>query len=48
MNIFALAMPDQYKREDPIEAYRAFYIGEKAYFAKWRPPSTIPYWFQEK
>ena len=45
---FALAMPDQYKHPDPVEAYRAFYIGEKAHFAKWRSPSTIPYWFQEK
>lgn len=48
MTTFALAMPDQYKRLDPVEAYRAFYIGEKAYFAKWRLPSTIPYWFKEK
>lgn len=48
MTTFALAMPDQYKRPDPVESYRAFYIGEKAYFAKWKSPSSIPYWFKGK
>ena len=26
---FALAMPDEYKRKDPIQSYRAFYSGSK-------------------
>jgi len=26
---FALAMPDKYKEEDPIQSYRNYYIGEK-------------------
>ena len=42
---FAQAMPDNYKVPgDPVQAYRAFYIGEKANFAKWtrrKPPA----WF---
>lgn len=31
-----LAMPDEYKQEDPVAAYRAFYRGEKSRFAAWR------------
>ena len=40
-----LCMPDQYKCDNVTEAYRAFYIGEKASFAKWarhRPPFWWP------
>ena len=43
---FAQAMPDEYKTEDAVEAYRAYYLGEKTYFAKWQYSST-PLWFQE-
>ena len=32
---FAQAMPDEYKKEDPVQAYRDYYNGEKSYFAKW-------------
>lgn len=42
---FAQTMPDEYKAPgDPVRAYRAFYRGEKAHFAKWtrREP---PGWF---
>jgi hypothetical protein len=45
---FAQAMPERYKVPgDAVQAYRHFYIGEKARFAKWtrrRPPG----WFIEK
>jgi len=34
---FAQAMPEQYRDADPVKAYRAYYIGEKARFAKWAP-----------
>ena len=30
-----LAMPDQYKREDPVESYRSYYLGEKARMFKY-------------
>ena len=44
---FAQAMPAQYRVPgDAVQAYRRFYIGEKARFAKWtrrRPPR----WFTE-
>ena len=42
-----LCMPDQYKCDDVTEAYRAFYIGEKASFAKWNRHSPPFWWPQE-
>lgn len=42
---FALAMPEEYKHEDPVEAYRRFYRGAKARFAKWKNTEP-PKWFQ--
>lgn len=42
---FALAMPEEFKHEDPVEAYRRFYLGAKARFARWRFSET-PKWFQ--
>lgn len=41
---FALAMPDEYKCEDPVAAYRAYYQGEKASFASWDRSET-PHWW---
>ena len=44
---FAQAMPDEYQNEnDPVAAYRAFYLGSKKRFAVWtkRP---VPSWFAE-
>lgn len=41
---FALAMPEQYKSADAVEAYRAYYRGEKAAFATYKncqPPSWL-------
>ena len=31
-------------RDDPVEAYREYYIQEKAHFAKWRS-GLVPEWF---
>lgn len=41
---FAQAMPDAYKNQDAVAAYRAYYLGEKARFAKWRM-GNIPTWW---
>ena len=41
---FAQAMPEEYKHDDPVEAYRRFYVGAKARFAKWKN-SPVPDWF---
>lgn len=38
-------MPDAYKRPDTVEAYRAYYLGEKARFATWRSPARVPTWW---
>lgn len=41
---FAQAMPDKYKNDNAIFAYRDYYIGEKLSFAKWKEPAKIPFW----
>ena len=41
---FAQAMPEYCKREDPVEAYRKYYIKEKSYMAKWTN-REVPSWF---
>jgi hypothetical protein len=41
---FRLAMPDQYKCDDPVKAYRAYYHGEKSGFAKWAHSPTPTWW----
>ena len=33
---FALAMPDQYKTDDPVESYRNYYLGEKRHLFRWK------------
>lgn len=39
-------MPDKYKQQDDVvKAYRDYYIGEKAYFAKWKN-GNVPEWFK--
>jgi len=42
---FVQCVPHQYRQDDPVAAYRAYYIGEKQHLAKWtgRP---IPEWFE--
>jgi hypothetical protein len=40
---FALAMPDEYKTDDPVESYRAYYRS-KAGFATWKRRDK-PAWF---
>ena len=42
---FAQAMPEEYKDNNPVRAYRAYYNGEKAYFAKWSE-RKCPRWFK--
>ena len=40
---FAQAMPPQYKSDSAVDAYRAYYHGEKARFAKWK--TGAPEWW---
>lgn len=42
---FVQAMPDQYKDSyDPVQAYRQYYHGEKASFAKWKYTQVPDWW----
>jgi hypothetical protein len=41
---FAQAMPLEYKDEDPVKAYRTYYIKDKKDFSKWKMGNT-PDWF---
>jgi hypothetical protein len=40
----AQAMPEQYKNENPVIAYRQYYINEKSKFAVWTKREK-PYWY---
>lgn len=44
---FAQAIPEQYKSDDAVKSYRAYYIGEKSHLFKWakRP---VPEWITNK
>jgi hypothetical protein len=42
---FAQAMPDSCKTDDPVQAYRQYYIQEKKYMAKWTN-RDVPSWFE--
>lgn len=46
LTAFAQAMPDIYKNESAVIAYRSYYVGEKMSFAKWNHSET-PQWFLE-
>lgn len=38
-------MPDEYKCDDAVEAYRNYYRGAKAYFASWKNTPTPQWWY---
>lgn len=40
-----LVMPDKYRQQDPVEAYRAFYREAKRPFARWAKGTPTPPWF---
>ena len=40
-------MPDIYKQDSAVDAYRAYYMGEKANFATWKSPSVMPSWWNK-
>ena len=41
---FPQAMPNEYKRQNSVEAYRQYYIGDKLRFARWKNPDKVPNW----
>ena len=42
---FVKCMPDEFFDEDPVQAYRNFYIGDKSRFARWRKARPEPAWY---
>lgn len=42
---FAQAMPEQYKNENAVIAYRNYYMGEKRHIANWKN-REVPEWFE--
>ena len=43
---FALAMPDKYKCDDPVIAYRNYYMSqEKQKIASWKKKRVKPHWY---
>lgn len=40
------AMPDKYKSSHYVDAYRSYYVGDKARFAKWTNRS-VPQWWND-
>ena len=44
---FAQAMPEKYKHDDAVVAYRNYYIYEKFRIAKWKNSKTPPWFFTE-
>ena len=38
-------MPDEYKDNNYVTAYRNYYKGEKEYFAKWEKGRQQPEWW---
>jgi hypothetical protein len=43
---FVQCMPKQYQRANAVEAYRLYYIHEKAHIASWKPPARQPEWWR--
>lgn len=44
---FALAMPDEYKTDCPVESYKKFYLADKG-FARWRQTRKPPAWWRDR
>ena len=42
----SLCMPEKYKDNDYVKAYRSYYLGDKIRFAKWKFPAKPPYWWK--
>lgn len=45
MTPFAQAMPVEYKCDDAVQAYRAYYMGAKRHLAKWKN-RPVPEWWE--
>ena len=41
-------MPDEYKCDDPVLAYRKYYVNDKKDIAKWNKTRPMPDWYANK
>ena len=41
---FSMAMPDEYKNDNPIKAYRDYYMGDKRHLASWKVRGVPTWW----
>ena len=46
MTPFALAMPDQYKSDNAVEAYRQYYMNDKPHLASWKKRGKPEWWIE--
>lgn len=46
MTPFCLAMPDDCKRPDAVDAYREYYMREKRAIAVWHKGEYTPWWYR--
>lgn len=44
MTAFALAMPDEYKNPDAVQAYRTYYLKDKREISKWKMGNAPAWW----
>lgn len=47
LTAFAQAMPLELRGDDPVAAYRRYYVKDKVSIATWRLPSVRPSWMRE-
>ena len=47
MTPFALAMPNEYKQDDPVESYRNYYLNHKQSMATWSWGREAPDWWKK-
>lgn len=44
---FVQCMPDEYKKDNPVEGYRMYYLRDKAHIASWKRREP-PFWWADK
>lgn len=44
---FAMAMPEQYRSEDPVLSYRKYLVAEKSHYATWKDATHRPKWWNQ-
>jgi hypothetical protein len=45
---FVMALPEELRGDDPVLAYRRYYLRDKAKMASWRAPARPPPWWPRR